>query len=265
MNEPPEGAIMLKKPRDVKKKRLFDLPLVCYAYFFYANLSSIGAFYTYFTYMASRGDTGAVPTPIPEDDDGQRMFPAGYKTSQLLFAWNWGLNSDALGSDESAAANVGSSIFYICIVVAQMGHLISIRRKTPYFFDAIMNTDTCKKLTREVVYGSSNNPTKTLQDDQNNDAAIHTPDRNVLLRMWDEISHSEIQFPIIAAWCGSILTVNFFNYVPIFQDYCGTAAVPGRFWGIAIGWSVLWFTVAEIRKWLIFLFPESTFAKAVAW
>lgn len=237
MNEPAEGVIMRKPPRDVKKSRLFDLNLVCYAYFFYANLLSVGAFYNYFHYMASRGDTRAVPSPVPADDDGTRVFPAGYRLSQLIFAWNWGLNQNNLGADEVAAANVGSSLFYVTIVVGQMGHLLSIRRKTPYFYDAIMQTEESKLTLHSSAKG--------------------VDDRNVLMRMYDELRCSAVQWPVLAAWCGTILTANFFNYIPVFQQYCGTGVVPGKYWGMAVGWAVLWFTVAEIRKWIVVLYPES--------
>lgn len=243
MNEPPEGAIMKKPPRDIRKNRLLDLNLVCYSYFFYANAISIGAFYNYFMYMASRGDTRAVPSPVPLDDDGGVTFPVGYRSSQLIFAWNWGLNSGNLGSDEIAAANVASSLFYITIVLGQMAHLLSIRRKTPYFYDAIMNTGQYSA----VASGEGSES-----------AAVRSGShRNVLLRMWDELRASEIRWPIVAAWCGSILTINFFNYISIFQQYCGTGVVPGKFWGFAIGWSVLWFFVAELRKWIVILYPNS--------
>jgi sodium/potassium-transporting ATPase subunit alpha len=234
MMEPPENAIMLKPPRDLKKSRLLDLKLVFYSYLFYANLISIGSFYNYFIYMASRGNTRAVPDPVPSDDNGNLQFPAGYRSGQLLFAWNWGSDSGNLGADETAAAKVGSSVFYITIVCGQMGHLLSIRRKTPYFYDAIMATQP----------GSEN--------------------KNIFVRIWEEISTSEIRFPVLAAWTGAVCTTFILNDIKFFQDDCGTGVVPGRFWGMAIGWSILWFIIAEIRKWLIFLFPESIIAKT-AW
>jgi hypothetical protein len=81
--------------------------------------------------------------------------------------------------------------------------------------------------------------------------------RNVLMRIYDELRCSAVQWPVLAAWCGTILTANFFNYIPVFQQYCGTGVVPGKYWGMAVGWAVLWFAVAEIRKWIVVLYPES--------
>jgi len=254
MNEPAEGAIMKKPPRDLKKHRLLDMKLVAYSYLFYANITSIGCFYTYFIYMADRGNTRAVPNPVPADDDGQRVFPAGYRVDQLMHAWNWGLDTGNLGKDEVAAANVGSTIFYVVILTAQMGHLLSIRRKTPYFYDAIMNTKASEKQYNALTTTGENEAAR----------ASEVSDKNVLFRIWDELRNSEIRWPIVAAWVGAILTAMFWEYVPVFQKYCGTAPVPGKYWGIAIGWSLLWFVVAEIRKWLVFLFPDSWIGKT-AW
>ena len=79
--------------------------------------------------------------------------------------------------------------------------------------------------------------------------------------MWNELTHSSVQWPSVWAWIGSILTVQFFNYVPIFNQYCGTAPVPGRYWGIAIGWAALLFAVCEVRKWIVILYPQSWIAK----
>jgi len=251
MNEPAEGAIMKQPPRDIKKNRLLDANLVVYSYLFYANCISIGAFYNYFMYMASRGDTRAVPSPVPADDDGQRMFPAGYRSSQLIFAWNWELDSGNLGADEMAASAVGSSLFYITIACGQIAHLLSLRRKTPYFWDAIMNTKPANSQYNQVAR-VENGETAVVANTE-----FVPSDKHVLLRMWDELITSEIRWPIVAAVLGSILTQNFFNYVSVFQKYCGTGAVPGRFWGYAIGWSLLWFVVAEIRKWIVFLYPNS--------
>ena len=54
MNEPPEDAIMLEKPRDVKRSRLVDINLIGYAYLFYGNLISVGAqAYTHSSYLRS--------------------------------------------------------------------------------------------------------------------------------------------------------------------------------------------------------------------
>ncbi len=137
MNELPEGDIMDRPPRDVKNTRLIDWKVLLYSYMFYANSMSIGAFYMFFHYMFYRGPHD-LPNPVPVDDDGTRSFPMGYTPGQLLFAWNWAVNDNALGEDMIQATNVGSSIFFVALVVAQLGHVLSVRRKTPYFFEAVL-------------------------------------------------------------------------------------------------------------------------------
>jgi hypothetical protein len=158
-----------------------------------------------------------------------------------MFAWKWGLQPDTpLGEDEVSAANIGSSIFFMTLVVGQMGHIMSIRRKMPYCYDSLAGVH------REATW----NAFKTL------DFAC----------LWRNIQENGAQFPwhILYAWCGSIATIFFFTSIPAISDACSTGVVPGRFWGLAIGWSVLWFVVGEIRKWIIVLFPDSFIAKT-AW
>ena len=233
---------MLRPSRDCKKSHLLDLKLLAYSYLFYANMISVGAFYMYFDYMARRGPH-TVPNPVPADDDGTRTFPAGYSASQLIGAWNWGLNSGNLGSDEIQAANVASSIFYVAIVTGQIFHLLSIRRKSPYCVDSIMGTGKYLAATT----------------DQNQR-------QYVLLRLLDEMSHMpwQIQWPIVFAWIGAVVVAVIVTSVSVFQQYCGTGAVPALYWGMGFGFGALWFAVAEVRKWLIVLFPLSVGTK-IAW
>ena len=42
---------------------------------------------------------------------------------------------------ETNEATKASSIFFVALIVSQWGHLISVRRRTPYFSDAILNTN----------------------------------------------------------------------------------------------------------------------------
>ena len=226
--EPPETFVMLEPPRDLKKKRLLDVKILAYSFLFYGSMMTIGTFYTYFHYMAHRGPLGGVPTPVPSDDDGRRSFPAGYSASQLVGAWNWGADSGNLGTDETNAANTASSVYFVCLAVGQMGHLISIRRKVPYFYSAI-------------VEGKG--------------------EGNVFQRIWQELLQSPPRVPIVIAMVLSVLTINFFNEIPILQQTCGTGSVPALYWGMAFGWSLVYFIVAEIRKWIIVLYPNSWIAK----
>jgi sodium/potassium-transporting ATPase subunit alpha len=75
-NEPSESDsdIMLKPPRNVRKHRLVDAKLVGYAYFFYANLLSIGAFVNFFSFMQSRGPVIPSSQQLKLNDDA---FPIG--------------------------------------------------------------------------------------------------------------------------------------------------------------------------------------------
>jgi len=222
MMEKPQRALMRDQPRG-KSQHLVTWRLMVYSYLFIGNIQAIGAFYNYFLYMATRGPLNTAPSPLPIDDSITTSYPIGYQPSQLIGAWNWGAGTGDLASDEIAASAVGSSVFYTTLVVAQIGHLISIRRRTPYFSDAILNTD------------QSSDP--------------------LLIRLWHEFKASTPPTPIVLAILFAICIANFWNEVPVIQAAVGTGSVPGANWGIAIGFSLIVFLCGEARKWLILLLP----------
>lgn len=224
MMEKPQRALMRDKPRD-KTQHLVTWRLMVYSYLFIGNLQAIGAFYNYFVYMASRGPLNTAPSPLPVDDYATSIYPIGYQPSQLVGAWNWGGGNGPLAGDEMAASAVGSSVFYTTLVVSQIGHLISIRRRTPYFSDAILNTDNSSD--------------------------------SLLIRLWNEFKYSTPPLPIIFAILFAISIANFWNEVPAIQAAVGTGSVPGSNWGIAIGFSLIVFICGEVRKWLIVLLPPA--------
>ena len=82
-------------------------------------------------------------------------------------------------------------------------------------------------------------------------------------RVFNELKNSAPPASILIAMVLSALTANFFNEIPAIQVACQTGSVPARNWGIAIGFSVAIFVIAEIRKWIIFLYPESFISKYV--
>lgn len=218
--ETSEFAIMTLPPRNPVKQPLVSWSLIAYAYLFYGTMASVASFVVYFVYMYQRGPRD-VPNPIPSDDTGELAFPAGYTPNQLLFAWNWGSNANNLGADNLQAAISASSVFFVVLAVTQWGHLVSIRRSTPYFSDSIMDT--------------------------------HKKGGSVWGRLYEELLASTPKPEIVLAIVASMLTVVFFTEVPIVQTSCGTDHVHIKFWGLAIGFSVVLFFVGEARKWTVLL------------
>lgn len=224
MWESPESALMLQSPRNRETQPLVTSVLVAYSYLFYGTLEAIAAFSTYFIYMANRGPTNVVADPIPSDDNGNLNFPAGYTMSQLLFAWNWGSNSGNLGRDTMLAGNVGSFVFFVVLIVCQWGHLCSVRRSMPYLSDAILN--------------------------------IRNEPKPLSSRIIAELSTWRPNLRVLAAISFSALTAVLFTETPAIQASCGTGSVPPVYWGIAIAFSFGIFVLAEIRKWLLVLYPR---------
>ena len=66
---------------------------------------------------------------------------------------------------------------------------------------------------------------------------------------------------MVYAWIASVATLVVFLYIPVLNRNCLTAPLAARWWGLAAGWSTLWFAVAEGRKWLLALYPDSWFGR----
>jgi len=236
--EAPEGSAMHRPPRDLKSCRLVDLQILLYGYLFIGNLQAAACFILWFLFMASRGPTRLLEGPVPstyDPSDGQQpalTFPLGYRKDQLVFAWNWGVAPNGLGADNLAAGVEASSVYFVCAVVCQWGHLLSVRIKTPYLFASI---------TDQAGEGGS-----------------------VCTRICSELQGCRPKLSVVAAILFSVLFALIFTEVPALQSTCGTASVAGEWWGLALCFSFIIFIIAEARKWVIVLFPRSWIAK-VAW
>jgi Cation transporting ATPase, C-terminus len=150
----------------------------------------------------------------------------GYSPGQLVFAWQWGLLGGALAYDQADAAVTGSSVYFITLVLGQAGHLLSIRSKTPYYAAAITGTGIYSSLPRWSRFQLAVKRTRPLAR-------------------------------VVAAWVGALVTALMITEVPALQNLCGTGHVPFMNWSYAVGWAVLCFTIAEVRKWLIYSYPNS--------
>ena len=223
--EPPEENILLVPPRNLKTQPLVDIKLLLYSSLFYGTMELVGAFVLYCTYMSSRG----------RYHFGENIYPANFYPPDLIGAWTWGQspNSQIAIEDMQNASRVASSVFFVALITAQWGHLISVRRRSPYFSDAIMNT---------------NNSTD-----------------HIFKRIKDELLQSAPRIPIVAAIVASAVTAVIVNQVPGVQRYAGTGAVPAELWGYAICFSIAWFLVAEAYKWLHLAYPNNPIISIIAW
>ena len=193
--------------------------------------------------------------------------------------------------------NVASSVYFVTLVVAQMGHLLSVRSKTPYFADWLCTRRCGSREGKGSSGGSggrsgdsagsggrggSGGDSESTGDEEKEEPVVgplHDPvvnDGSSINRPPIVITASVVSSPspnpcnyirwsIILAWFGSIATALIFTEVPFIQQNCGTGSVPGLYWGFAVGWSVCFFVIAEIRKWLLFLFPSTSVARWLSW
>lgn len=171
--------------------------------------------------MQRRGPTGVVADPLPSttSTDPVTNAPLGYTPSQLFLSWNFGSPVGPLGADELSAWTTGASVYFVTLVICQLGHLLSMRRKdSPYFSD--ITGATRLEWVRNAAFSVRVMPT------------------------------------IIFAWAAAIVTTVVITEVPGLQALCNTAHVPGEYWGYAVIWSVALFVLAEARKWVIFYRPK---------
>ena len=202
-----------------------------------------------------------------------------------------------LPQDQQAAMNVASSVYFVTLVVAQMGHLLSVRSKTPYFSEWLCHVCTrrCVSCGGEGTGGGGADGSAPTDDEEKEEPVVgplhdtgmtvngtavadgrSTSSQQVAIAAAVVPSPSTpstppqacggyIRWGILLAWFGSIATALIFTEVPFIQQNCGTGSVPGLYWGLAFGWSALFFVVAEIRKWFFFLFPLTPVAKWLSW
>ena len=224
MHEPQEAELRREPPRDLKRARLVTASLIGYSYAFYGTLQSIASFVQFFSYMGLRGPPNALPTQLPADDDGSPASPVAYTPAQLLFSWNWAVPSGNLGADEVSALNTASSIFFVTLVVSQMGHLLSVRRiRTPYFsevrgstvFEWLANAaDTIRPRTNIVMVWAGALTVAVLLTEVT----------------WLQVRRRTLGRPPQCAHRLTFIVAPSLSPAPRPQTYCQTAHVPAQYW-----------------------------------
>lgn len=71
-------------------------------------------------------------------------------------------------------------------------------------------------------------------------------------------------WPVLGAFVGEIGFALVVSEIPGAQELFGTGAVGGRYWGVAIGFALMVFTVSEAGKWWLHFHPESR-VRALFW
>lgn len=208
--EAPEGAIMRGKPRDHRTTKLVDLQLVLSQYLVWGMVISFATFFNFLDFMLYRGP---VQPSIDVDNSNGAVF--GYSPSQLVLAWTWGSTSDQIN-----AINAGSSVFFVTIVVCQLGNYMNVRRRMSPYMSDLQGVTWCEKALNALWY--------------------MVPTLPMLFTFVFEI--------------GFALLV---TETPALQAVFLTASVPARQWGIAFGFSFLLFAMSEAGKWIVFFHPSS--------
>jgi sodium/potassium-transporting ATPase subunit alpha len=121
MYEQPESDLMRRKPRRPEVDRLVNAKLMCHAYFFIGVIESLFAHIMFFVYM--NAEWGLAP-------------------SELFLAFTgWGVGSTSSASyggltlaEQATAIATGQVVYFITLVVLQLGNLLATRTRVNSIF-----------------------------------------------------------------------------------------------------------------------------------
>eukprot|EP00298_Acanthocystis_sp_HF-20_P016423 c21477_g1_i2.p1 GENE.c21477_g1_i2~~c21477_g1_i2.p1 ORF type:complete len:254 (+),score=62.93 c21477_g1_i2:39-800(+) len=192
--EEPEADIMEHGPRNSHTDYLLSFRVLIHACLFIGVLETISAFTMYFLFWSHNG-----------------LSP-----DQLIFAWDFSNSNGYAGhtADELIdLTNQSQSVFFVTLVVCQLGNLLSARKYTPYSIDM---GSRLKKFW--------NNPKQFKR----------------FAKFYSFAFLAEIFWALI------------FTEIPFFHYYLSTAHVPFQYWLSAVGFSCAIFACEELRKLVIY-------------
>ena len=90
------------------------------------------------------------------------------------------------------------------------------------------------------------------------------PRRTALDTLYAVANYLTPSWPMACTFVGEIGFALIISEVPGAQATFGTAHVPGRYWGVAIGFAAATFAVSEAGKWWLHFHPQSRL-RAIFW
>ena len=173
-------------------------------------------------------------------------------------------------------------MYFVTVVVVQMGHLLSVRTKVPYF--ASLFCACCRAAPAAAATAVDSEEGSVMAEEAKDARTAAAPARPASAEQASAavaaaaaaaaqpaapgfvatVVH-KVRWTVVCAWIGSVVTALIFTQVEFINRTCGTGPVPAKYWGYAFAWSIAIFCVGECRKWLFHLYPESALAKRLAW
>ncbi len=287
---------MLQPPRSLKTDRLVNTNLICHAYFFVGMLESTAAFLNYFWFMTSQGfrvsdlifawDWGEEGFGGFTADEQVRVLcvdstscsrlrlctveycavgasaATGTSQSDLDYV-------DHCDMEQNAILATGQSVYFITLVLCQLGNLLSTRRRRlPYGYTiphALMPQPivaTPVRVPMEVRLDHGSTPP--------NRARLEVSSRSVAgPGATDSDNSGRNQLPswlpgavrFMACCLASIVIAIIVTEIPAVQTGIQTASVSGKFWGSSVLAAAAIFGLSEARKWWIIAYPTGLLAR----
>ena len=179
-------------------------------------------------------------------------------------------------------------MYFVTVVIIQMGHLLSVRTKVPYFASLCgpprggPAAAAATAVAREEAHEDGSDTAEEAKDAR---TATASPGTAVVGPVPPAAAaavaaaasrpaggggtcgavHRKVRWTVVCAWVGSVVVALVFTEVEFLHRTCGTGSVPAVYWGYAFGWSALFFAFGEVRKWMFYCYPNSALAKLLAW
>jgi len=264
VHEKAESNIMKRRPRNPTKDRLVNWKLLLYSYGFIGMLECTTAFLIFTWHMAQHG-MGVRDWLLTYEN-----FPTDPYTTEVVL--------------------VGQSIFFVVLVVLQIGNLFTTRsRYVPtlpiprclYDFARHKNclnsccnfVPKCQCCNRR---SSTHPPTPSILSDEpplheiELDGVEDAPNVDVDALVDEHIACADLfkrgsrNVYVFMAVTASLLTAVFFTEIKAVQDTLATRHVEAKYWFVSAAIAILLFFIGEFRKWIVELWPQGIIAK-VAW
>ncbi|RKO93204.1 hypothetical protein BDK51DRAFT_1972, partial [Blyttiomyces helicus] len=135
MFEKSEADLMRRKPRNARTDRLTDWRFFVQVYLFvglFGWMSAMGMWFLYWAKDAVNSNGQHISLGISDLLFAYEKWPTN--TSDTVAVWPLGYGMDA--ADLSTNANIGSSIFYVAMVIFQFGALLATRNRRVSLFQS---------------------------------------------------------------------------------------------------------------------------------
>jgi hypothetical protein len=192
----------------------------------------------------------------------------GFTVNQWMLAFS---NLNNLPDSFATANIIGQSLFFVTLVMLQIGNLLSTRARRPLLFTCGLRSQPSAADQREanalplstiaIASPSSNSSSKIGNGKSDNLSVLASgddEDGESQLHGWSLVRrHGGVFLAIVSSISFAILVTESTGIQSTFQ----TASVPPKHWLLACAFGAILFVLLEARKWALARWPNSFVAR----